>query len=104
MKKIRLVWSTRAKHDLKGIKGYISRDAPRTARKFVKQLKEFAKKLESFPELGQILEETDYPGHREIVYGNYRIIYQSSENEIVVLTVMHGARLLRGNALETDGE
>ena len=34
------------------------------------------------------------PGIREVVEGQYRVIYQVTASEIHVLAVIHGARLL----------
>jgi len=37
---------------------------------------------------------------REVLLGNYRIIYRVREDDVDVLTVHHGARLLDPGALE----
>jgi len=37
---------------------------------------------------------------REVLKGNYRVIYRVEEFRVVVLTVYHGARLLRAEALD----
>jgi plasmid stabilization system protein ParE len=33
--------------------------------------------------------------YRELVFGNYRVIYRHSENTVTIVTVIHGARILR---------
>jgi addiction module RelE/StbE family toxin len=102
MRKIKLVWSSEAKRDLKSIKEYISRDKPQTARSFVKKLKDHARKLETSPELGAVLEEAKHLNLREIVVGNYRIIYKYDGNTVRIVTVCHGARLLGHDILESE--
>jgi plasmid stabilization system protein ParE len=37
---------------------------------------------------------------RHLVFGNYRIIYQVAEDQVAVLRVIHGARLLFRAMLE----
>jgi addiction module RelE/StbE family toxin len=101
MRKIKLTWSLEAKADLKGIKRFISRDAPKRAREFIRRLKAHAKRLEAFPESGQAVEELQNPSIREIVFGNYRIIYLLTAKKIEVLTVCHGARLLDEHSFES---
>ena len=51
-----------------------------------------------FPQSGRIVPELDYEEIREIIHGNYRIIYQISSENIEILTVRHGRQLLS----ETD--
>jgi toxin ParE1/3/4 len=46
------------------------------------------------PESGWVVEKLDDPQVREIVYGNYRIIYRHRNRLVEILTVCHGARLL----------
>jgi len=47
----------------------------------------------SIDEVGKIVEEMEDPQIRELIEGNYRIIYREvSENQIDILMVHHGAR------------
>jgi len=49
--------------------------------------------LKSQIEIGKIVEELNDPRVREIIEGNYRIIYRIvSKNELHILLVHHGAR------------
>jgi len=49
--------------------------------------------LKSQIEIGKIVEELNEPKVREILEGNYRIIYRIvSKNELHILLVHHGAR------------
>ena len=49
--------------------------------------------LKSQIEIGKIVEELNDPKVREIIEGNYRIIYRIvSKNELHILLVHHGAR------------
>jgi plasmid stabilization system protein ParE len=33
--------------------------------------------------------------HRELIFGDYRVIYHHSEGAVTIVTVIHGARILR---------
>ena len=51
-------------------------------------------RLADFPNSGKIVSELNKPDIREILFGNYRIIYRVKNDLIEILTVYHGARLL----------
>ena len=45
------------------------------------------------PELGRIVPELELENIRELIEGNYRIIYRKSEKQIIeILTIHHSAR------------
>ncbi len=51
-------------------------------------------RVASFPHSGRVVPETRDPCLREIVLGNYRIMYRVRGDLVDVLTVYHGAKLL----------
>jgi toxin ParE1/3/4 len=93
MRRTRIVWTVQAKLDLKSIQRYIARDAPRDAPKYVKRLKAAVEILKDFPEMGGLLPESEETGHRELVHGNYRLIYRYTGTAVLVVAVVHGAKL-----------
>ena len=50
--------------------------------------------LEFSPESGRVVPELKSPQFREIIFGNYRIIYRIEKDEISILTVRHGKQIL----------
>jgi plasmid stabilization system protein ParE len=50
--------------------------------------------LTNFPELGGHLSDIETSDYREIIKGNYRIIYRVSRNTVFIVAVRHAARLL----------
>jgi plasmid stabilization system protein ParE len=53
-------------------------------------------RLKTFPESGRVVPELSDPLYRELIMGSYRIVYRLRPGESVeILTVFHGARLLR---------
>ena len=90
----RIFWTRQAREDLREIRAFIARDAPVTASTFVRRLRESVDRLREFPESGQIVPELGREQLRQILRGNYRIIYRVSRNRIDLLAVYHSARLL----------
>ena len=50
-------------------------------------------RLAHFPQSGRVVPEMDHDNTREIIVGNYRVIYDTSGEAIHILSVLHGARL-----------
>jgi toxin ParE1/3/4 len=93
---VRIIWLESAKFDLKEIFDYISLDSKRYARFQVEKIITKTNILKSNPEIGKIVDEFKTPTIREIIEGNYRIIYSIvSAKEINILLIHHGARNLK---------
>jgi len=50
--------------------------------------------LARFPMSGQMVAEYQDPDVREVIEGQYRLIYEVTASQIHVLAVVHGAQLL----------
>lgn len=87
-------WTHQALDDVEKIRDYISRDSVYYARLFVTKIFNAVKPLELFPECGRNVPELGQTNIREIILGNYRIIYRINKNIVEILTVYHGSRLL----------
>jgi toxin ParE1/3/4 len=92
-----LIWSDRALSDLENIFDYIASDSRRYAQYTVQNIFKAPERLLMFPDSGRHLPEFPNLPHRELILGNYRIIYRhDAEQDIVkVVTVVHGSRLLK---------
>lgn len=90
----RLTWTPQALDDIEAICEFIAKDAPRYAQIFATQVFSSAERIKIFPMSGRIVPEVGQQNIREIILGNYRIIYRIQDQEIQVLTVYHSARLL----------
>jgi toxin ParE1/3/4 len=102
MKSYRVIWTPQAECDLREIKRYISRDAPSTARAFIRRIRERVRKMGTMPMAASRAMEAARGDVREIYVGDYRIIFRIRENDVRILTVMHGARLVREDKLSDD--
>jgi len=66
------------------------------ARNWAARIRKSISNLSKFPKLGRVVPEYGDDTIREIVKGNYRIVYKidDSKNTIVVLTIHHAKRPL----------
>ncbi len=91
---MRVHWTDNALSHLLDIYEYISQNSPFYAQRMVDRLTKRSEQIASFPMSGRNVPE--YPGEdiRELIEKPYRIIYRIKPDQIDVLAVVHGARLL----------
>jgi len=87
-------WTPQASDDLEAITEFISLDSPHYASLFVVDVLTAVERLERFPDSGRIVPELSENSIREIILGNYRIVYRTGYTSIEILTIYHSARLL----------
>jgi len=93
---VRINWTFQAKNDLKDIVEYISKDSKLYAKRQVFKIRNRTNILKSQNYSGRKVPEIQDENIREVIEGNYRIIYRVvSENRIDILTVHHSSRDLR---------
>ncbi len=98
--KTTVLWSERARLDVLEIGDLIARDKPQAAAKCVGKILHAVQRTAVFPASGRIVPEIDRSDIREVVFENYRIVYQLSETTIIVLTVFESHRLIDGTLTE----
>jgi toxin ParE1/3/4 len=87
-------WTPQAADDLEATCLFIARDSSQLAAMFADRVLRATDRLASNPRLGRTVPELGIETLREIIVGSYRVIYQLREDQVHVLTVYHGARLL----------
>ena len=93
-------WTPQAADDLEAIAELIAQDSPNYSSLFVMDVLAAVAQVAGFPHSGRIVPEAQDPSLREIVLGNYRIIYRVRRELVEILTVYHGARLLDPSRLQ----
>ena len=96
---MKLVWSRRAHTDVLQLRTYISQDSPFYARQFIERLIRRIDSLPDFPQMGRLVPEAERDDIREIIYQGYRIIYRTTPDHLLIVTVLHGSRDLAGQKL-----
>ena len=102
-KRRKVEFSPQAVLDLEDIADFIAEDNPQAAEAWVDRLVETAEGMAAHPKAGRVVPEVDDTHVREVLLGNYRIVYRVEPTRILVLTVIEGHRPLRiGNDTETE--
>jgi toxin ParE1/3/4 len=91
---MKVVWSDSALSQLSRIHDFIATDSARYALRMVDRITDRTRQLVKFPQSGQLVVEYNNPALRELIEGAYRIIYHIEPPRIVVVAVVHGARIL----------
>jgi toxin ParE1/3/4 len=96
-KTYKVLLSRHAQDDLAGIYDYISADNPRRAAGFILALEEKILSLANMPERTPMIPENLLLGtrYRHLLHQDYRVIFRTQEDTVLVLRVFHGAQLLR---------
>ena len=90
---MKLVWTDEAFNSLKDIYDYISRDSINYASLQVEKILALEDQICSFPFSGRVVPEYSNETVREILSGNYRVIYHIVNNRLIeVTTIVHVAR------------
>ncbi len=93
---VTIVWTDFAKEDIKSIYQYIAKDSEHYAERFIEKLIQKVDLLEHFPQSGRVVPEFANESIRELIEGNYRIIYHIQEHQIGIVRIHHAAMILKG--------
>jgi addiction module RelE/StbE family toxin len=92
---VKINWTPQSKNDLIAIVEYIAQNFTKYARIQIQRIRERVRQLTNLPNSGRIVPELNDPRIREVILGNYRIIYiVATDERIDILTVHHSAKLL----------
>ena len=91
---MKLIWTELAIEKLEEYADYIAFDKPTAAIKWAKKIQSSATKLIRFPNFGREVPEIKRSDIREIIEGNYRIIYRVETKYISILTIRSVRQLL----------
>jgi toxin ParE1/3/4 len=91
---MKIVWSPLSIRRIQEIADYIAEDNPSAANRWIDSVFEKVALLKTAREIGRIVPEIMKPDIREIIYGNYRIIYSRDSRQIAILTIRHFKQIL----------
>jgi toxin ParE1/3/4 len=87
-------WTRKGRQRLQQLYDHIADDQPDNALRFIDLLTRRVEMLAEHPRSGTVVSKYARDDIREIYEGRYRIIYRILADQIDILTVRHGARLL----------
>lgn len=91
---MRIRWSPLAVDRVSEIADYIAQDDPLAADRWVRSVFDRVKQIKNFSKSGRYVPEINRKDIRELIYGNYRIIYRVETKVVSVLTVRHFKQIL----------
>ncbi|MBA7521539.1 hypothetical protein ES705_13646 [subsurface metagenome] len=98
---VKIRWTELSVDDLKSIRDYIVQDSVRYASITINRIYDRAQILSRQPLSGRIVPEFDDPKIRELIIGNYRLVYLIINEEYVeILRIYNSARLLKKESLK----
>lgn len=89
---MKISWTENALEMLGEIEDFISINNPEAAIKWVNKIIKRCQNLSRFPHRGRIVPEIGLNSTRELIEGNYRIVYRIRDPWIEILTVFEGHR------------
>ncbi len=90
----KIQWTVGARRDLYEIVTHIAEDSPAYAINFAERITLAIDRLEAFPKLGRIVPEYQDANVRELIVGNYRIVYKIRGSHIGIAAIAHASREL----------
>jgi toxin ParE1/3/4 len=96
---VKVIWTDLAIADLRSIHEYIAQDSKTYADSFIEKILQRVDQLESFPQSGRIVPEFNKETLRELILGNYRIVYRVQNEFVGIVRVHHNAQNLTEEAI-----
>ena len=93
----RIIWLPAAAEDLQEISDYVGQTSQAYADSLIERVLDAVERLVDFPRMGPVVRDVRVKGVelREISVRPYRVIYRLRSHRVIILGVVHGARLLR---------
>ncbi len=85
-------WTVGAQQDLREIVEYIGQDSAVYAASTAERLVTAVERLQQHPRLGRIVPEYENQTLRELIVGNYRIVYRVRPARIGIVAIAHASR------------
>lgn len=98
-----IIWTQPALEQLDSIATFIALDKPEAAQAVVRRVFETTSKVERFLRLGRPVPELRNPRYRQVWVKPCWLYYRFSDNQVYILHVRRGEKLLRTEDLIQDG-
>ena len=89
-----VLWTVGASSDLQGIFAFLRRDSEVYASALTARIFDAVERLGDYPYLGRMVPEYQDETLREVIVGNYRVVYRVRGQLIAVVGLVHGRRNL----------
>lgn len=97
---VKINWTRQSIEDIHSIREYYIERSPKFTEELTDKIFEKPAVLENFPNMGQIVPEIGNAFIRELIFQNYRVVYQIiSESRIDIIAVHNGLRPLSEDSI-----
>lgn len=87
-----VVWAESARAGLDEVIAYIAQDSRDQAGRVLEKALQTASSLDELAERGRLVPEYNNPAKRELFVFRYRLIYELTEDQVVIQAFLHGSR------------
>ncbi len=95
-----VIWTPRARADLKAIHDHIHKDAPINAQRITQRILAKTATLDAFPGTHKTVPEARNHDLHEVSVSAWRIVYHPRSNNIYIVTVVHKRQQLDEDRLQ----
>jgi len=89
---VRVRFAAQAERELREIGAWIARDSPEHAVRFIKAIRQTARRIGDAPNGFPIVARYAARGIRRRAHGNYLLFFRVEASQVVILRIIHGAR------------
>ncbi len=82
-------WSEQSKQRIFQIADFIALDSPKAAEEWIDLIISKEKLIRGNPKIGRIVPEIGSEDTRELIVGQYRLMYETDPQELLILTVIN---------------
>jgi len=98
---VKINWTKLSFIDIESIRDFIAQDSQKYAIITIQKFYQKAQTLSAFPRKGRKVPEFDNPNIRELIIGNYRLIYRIINEELIhILRIQSSYKQLKSDSLE----
>lgn len=86
---MKVFWTDTSVNQLSAIYNYVAQNSPQYAQRLIQRITKRSEQIAKFPFSGRIVPEFETQKMREVIEGNYRIIYYIKSEQIDIIGVVH---------------
>ena len=95
-----VIWTPRARADLKAIYDHIHKDSPFNAKSVTDRILAKTATLEDFPGTRKVVPEAKVKELHEVSVSSWRVIYHPRNNNVYIVTVVHKRQMLKDTMMQ----
>jgi toxin ParE1/3/4 len=90
---VEVIWTQNATEEIINIAEYLEQYSEYYAKMMITKLYEKVGVLRQFPKIGRVIPEIQQEQYRELIEGNYRVMYEILDDEIILIQrILHTSR------------